>query len=517
MQIAPAGASMFPLRVAAIDVGSNAIRLLAAEFIAPDMYTPLEEERVPVRLGHEVFLSGKLADEAMDAAVGALRAFRNRILALNVHRYRAVATSAVRESRNGPEFVQRVQREADVHLEPITGSEEARLVHFAVRSRIPMTSGSWVLVDLGGGSVEVTLAEAGEAVWSESHTMGSVRLLEELQESGGDLKRFERLLTEYTNTLQLPPAARRGEIAGFISTGGNIETLARLGGAATRGDGVSVLETADLRKTIKLLAALSPRQRMDKLGLREDRADVILPAAMVYERLASIVGAEQILVPHIGVKEGVLLDLVDDLARHQAHETRKEQQAYNGALALGRRYQFDEPHAVQVARIATSLFEQLEDLHKLGEEDHRILTVAALLHDIGAFVSNSKHHKHSLYLISESEIPGFSPEEMLLAANVARYHRKAHPSPQHEAFAKLSGDEQERVRKMAAFLRIADALDREHVQGVEQVRTKTKDSTLRLKVKGKGDLLLEYWALERKADLFEKLFALKVEMQREDA
>jgi exopolyphosphatase/guanosine-5'-triphosphate,3'-diphosphate pyrophosphatase len=504
---------MFPLRAASIDVGSNAIRLLVAEFLTPDAYKTIEEERVPVRLGHEVFLSGQLDAKTMDAAVGALRAFRNRVQALEVHRYRAVATSAVRESRNGRDFVERVQREADIHLEPITGSEEARLVNAAVRSRIPMESDAWVLVDLGGGSVEVSLVEDGESVWSESHTMGSVRLLEELQESGGDLKRFERLLTEYTNTLRMPKTARRGEIAGFAATGGNIETLARLGNAPSRGDGVSVLETAELRRKIKLLASLSPRQRTQKLGLRPDRADVILPAAMVYERLASLVGAKEILVPHVGLKEGVLLDLVEDLATHQAHEDRKEQEAFTGALALGRRYQFDEPHAVHVAHLAASLFEQLEELHQLGEEDHRILTVAALLHDMGAFVSHSKHHKHSLYLISESEIPGFSPAEMLLAANVARYHRKAHPAPQHDTFAKLDEKEQERVRRMSALLRIADALDREHLQRVEQVRARVKDGALRLKLEGTGDLLLERWALERKADLFEKLFDLKVEVQ----
>jgi exopolyphosphatase/guanosine-5'-triphosphate,3'-diphosphate pyrophosphatase len=183
---------------------------------------------------------------------------------------------------------------------------------------------------------------------------------------------------------------------------------------------------------------------------------------------------------------------------------------------MGRRYQFDEPHAVHVAQLAASLFEQLEELHELGEEDHRILTVAALLHDIGAFVGHSKHHKHSLYLISESEIPGFSPEEMLLAANVARYHRKAHPGPQHDMFAKLDERKQERVRRMSALLRIADALDREHLQGVERVRAKVKDGTLRLRLEGTGDLLLERWALERKADLFETLFDLKVDAQREE-
>ena len=296
-----------------------------------------------------------------------------------------------------------------------------------------------------------------------------------------------------------------------------MEALAKLTGAKPQSDGVSAVPLQDLRRIAAVLSMLSPRQRMEKFGLREDRADVILPAAMVYERLAGMTGAREILVPHIGLKEGVLLDLVDDLTTHGEHETRREQQAYASALTLGRRYQFDEPHAVQVTRLAVSLFEQLEDVHGLGEADHRILTAAALLHDIGSFVSYKKHHKHSLYLISNSELPGFSPEEILLTANVARYHRKSHPMPHHEGFTRLGEEEQDRVRGMAALLRIADALDREHIQGVESVQASARKGKLRLTLSGTGDLLLEQWALEQKADLFEKLYALKVEVQREAA
>ena len=508
---------MFRLRAASVDVGSNAIRFLAGEFLAADVYKTLEEQRVPVRLGHEVFISGRLDREATDAAVGALRSFGKRMEVLGIEHYRAVATSAVRESKNGSDFVERVQRDAAIRLEPITGSEEARLVYFAVRHRIPMTSGDWILADLGGGSVEVSLVGASGIQWSESHTMGSVRLLEALHGSGGDLARIQQLLTEYTATLQIPESARQGDIAGFVATGGNMEALARLTGATPRPDGVSAVPVQDLRRIIAVLSMLSPRQRMEKFGLREDRADVILPAAMVYERLAGVTGAREILVPHIGLKEGVLLDLVDDLATHGAHEVRREQQAYASALTLGRRYQFDEPHAVQVARLAVSLFEQLEELHGLGEADHRILTAAALLHDIGSFVSHRKHHKHSLYLISNSELPGFSPDEILLAANVARYHRKSHPMPHHESFVRLGEEEQSRVTRMAALLRIADALDREHIQGVESVGATARKGKLRLTLRGTGDLLLEQWALEQKADLFEKLFDLKIEVQRKEA
>lgn len=506
-------AASFPLRVASVDVGSNAIRFVAAEFTGPASYSVLHEKRVGVRLGHDVFLTGKLAPEAMDAAVGALARFRGWMERLGIEHYRATATSAVRESRNGREFVRRVRDEAGLELEVITGYEEAQLVYEAVKSRIPMGRDKWILVDLGGGSVEVSLADEAGILWSESHTMGSVRLLEELSGSGDEPGRFQRLLREYAATLQIPAAAQHWNPAGMIATGGNIEALAKLAGTPPEKGGASgLLPVSALRETITLLARLSFRERVEELGLREDRADVILPAAMVYERLAGLAGVEVIHVPGVGVKNGLLLDLVEDLTTHQEWEDRRERHVVEGALALGRRYLFDEAHAVHVARLAGSLFEQLRELHGLGSADRRVLLAAAVLHDVGAYVGRKRHHKHSLYLISQSELPGFGPEEIWLVANVARYHRKGEPTPDHDSFARLSPEERERVTRMAALLRLADALDREHLQNVEAVRARVEKGRLVLEAEGTGDLLLERWALRQKAELFARVFEMEVRL-----
>ena len=504
-----ADAVKFPLRVAAVDVGSNAIRFLAAEFATLADYAVLAEERVSVRLGHDVFLTGRLAPEAMDAAVAAFGRFRQQMEALGVDHYRAAATSATRESRNGAEFVERIRRETGIEVEVITGSEEARLVYMAIASRVPLGDSKWISVDLGGGSVEVSLVDSTGILWSESHVMGSVRLLEELSGSGDEPGRFQRLLREYAATLQIPVIAQQWNPAGVIATGGNIEALARLTAAPARGKS-AVIPLSDLRGAIELLSRLSYRQRVEQLGLREDRADVILPAAMVYERVAAVSGAEEIIVPGVGLKDGVLIDLVEDVATHQAHEDRKDRQAVAGAVALGRRYMFDEAHALHVARLAGSLFDQLARVHRLDAADRRMLLAAAVLHDIGAFVGYKKHHKHSLYLISQSEIPEFTPREIDIIANVARYHRKGVPADHHEAFTRLPDEDRERVVRLASLLRIADALDREHVQAVASVRAKAGKARLTLEVEGTGDLLLERWALPRKANLFTDAFGLEV-------
>ncbi|HEX6037948.1 Ppx/GppA phosphatase family protein [Longimicrobium sp.] len=502
----------FPVRAGGIDVGSNAIRFLAAEFTSPTDYRVLAETRAPVRLGHEVFLSGKLARETMEAAVEAIAGFRLQMHELGIEHYRAVATSATRESRNGEEFVGRVRRETGIDLEVITGTEEARLVYEAVRAAVPFGKRKWLLVDLGGGSVEVSLVDATDILWSESHTMGSVRLLEELAGSSEDPGRFQRLLEEYAATLRIPVIAKQWNPAGLAATGGNIEALARLIGAEPGRGRVARIPLKELRNAIAKLSSLSYRQRVEQLGLREDRADVILPAAMVYERVASLVGVDEILVPAVGLKDGVLVDLVDDLTTHEAHEVRKEKQALAGAIALGQRYQFEQDHAEHVARMAGSLFDQLQKVHKLDAADRRMLLAASILHDIGIFIGHKKHHKHSLYIISQSEVPEFTQREIDIIANVARYHRKGVPAVHHETFTRLASEDRERVVKLASLLRLADALDREHLQNVRTVRASAGKGRLTLEVDADGDLLLEKWALRRKGGLFTDTFGLEVEI-----
>jgi exopolyphosphatase/guanosine-5'-triphosphate,3'-diphosphate pyrophosphatase len=502
----------FPLRVACVDMGSNAIRFLAAEFGEGGEFTSLSAERRPVRLGHSVFLSGVLDSQAMDQAVAALVDFKGSMDAFKIRHYRAVATSAVRESKNGRGFVKRVNDETGLELEVISGSEEARLVHLAVAKRIPLGSRKWLLVDLGGGSVEVSLVDEHGAYWSESHTMGSVRLLEELTGAGADPGRFRRLLAEYISVLKVPAMADGQQVSGYIATGGNIEALAKLAGFEDE-IGVTRLPIDTLRSLIEQLARLSYRQRVDELGLRDDRADVILPAAMVYERLAELCNANEILVPHVGIKEGVLDDIVDQLTRRSDHEDRQEREILNGAAALGRRYLVDEKHARHVASLATSLFDQLKPLHGLSSADRKILLAAAMLCNIGQFVSYKGHHKHSLYLLSYSELPNFSQNEMLMVANVARYHRKSHPQPHHYAFAALSPEEQERVTKLASILRIADSLDREHTQRVTGVNAMITDEEVSLWLDGTAGLLLEGWTLKQKADLFSQLFGRTISLR----
>lgn len=299
----------YPLRVAAVDIGSNAIRFTAAEFLDPSERVELEARRVPVRLGHSAYLTGLLDPQNIEAAVEALASFGRRIDALGIRDVRVVATSAVRESRNGAELVERVLRASGLRIETITGEEEARLVWLAVRDRFPL-EGRWILADLGGGSLEVSVVRRSGIEWSESHPLGTVRLLEELGGTDpGSGDRLRALLARHSSTLRLPVLDDEG-LAGLIATGGNIEALAKLAGAERDVRGVGRLPLSGLDALNRRLAELTYRQRVRKLGLREDRADVIVPAGRIYARVAELSGATEIVVPNVGVKDGVLMDLV---------------------------------------------------------------------------------------------------------------------------------------------------------------------------------------------------------------
>jgi exopolyphosphatase/guanosine-5'-triphosphate,3'-diphosphate pyrophosphatase len=496
----------YPYRVGCVDAGSNALRFLAAEFSGPTEFETLAYQRVPVRLGHQVFLTGRLAQHAMDGAVEAFASFSDQMKKLDLKAFRAVATSATREAKNGMELVQRLKNETGIELEMISGSEEARLVHLAVASRLDLTGGQWILTDLGGGSVEVSLVDDMGMLWSESHTMGSVRILEELSQNTSDPGGFEHLLSDYVSTLRIPSPAQYWAPSGFVATGGNIEALAGLAGAEPNGEGMARLSTADLRSVIDLLSRLSFHERINQLGLREDRADVILPAALVYHHLARMAGADEVLVPGVGVKEGIVLDLVQDMVSHATHEVRKEEQLTKAAISFGRRFMFDEAHGLHVAKLSLSIFDQLQELHKLKAEDRRLLLAASILHEIGAFIGFKRHHKHTLYLLSNSELPGLSPAQMLIVANIARYHRKNIPRKHHAEFMQLSTADQERTTILAAILRVTNALDKSHFQKVQDIAVDVKKNEILLRLDGEGDMLLERWAVSRRKALFSKVF-----------
>lgn len=503
-------------RFGAIDVGSNAMRLRVVEAHSPEQVREVASERAPVRLGHDVFLTGRLAPAALAEAVDALRSFKEVMRAHNVEGYRAVATSAVREAHNADLLVERAQREAGIHLEVIEGVEEARLVVMAVQSAVSIGDRRALLVDIGGGSVELTLLAKGAPHTSISLPMGTVRLHEAFLDPDEPVTEARRaLLTEYIErSLHEAPWLPGCAPDLVIATGGNCEAISDLAATATDdGEGIDVDEMRALRDA---MSEDDTRRRRERWGLRGDRADVIVPALFVLSAVAEAVSAKAITVPGVGLKDGILRELID--RSFSVWDARGEQAEVEAeAVHLGRKYRFDERHALHVAELASSLFDQLADVHRMPPEEKRQLRLAALLHDIGDFVGFEAHHKHSHYLITQADLMGLSPTAREVVANIARYHRKALPDLSHPPYRRLERKARTTVRRLAAMLRVADAFDREHEQKVRELAVRITPGRIAVRaIANQGadgstpDLALERWTAQRKADLMSEEFQCEV-------
>lgn len=496
--------------IAAIDVGSNGIRLAIGMANGTEPPTVLENIRESVRLGQDVFTKGSISEETLDKAVESFKKFRAIIDQHAVTNIKAVATSAAREAMNREIFCDRIMQATGIEITTINAEEEARLIHLGIASKIPLKNKLAMLIDIGGGSVEITLAEGDTIIATESFRMGAVRLLQVLEEKKHGEKRFNQLVREYVESSHKRIKKELGgkKIDVCVGTGGNIEALGDLRKELLKKDRNTVVSLEDLEVLSKKLIGMTYEARIQELQLRPDRADVIVPASMVLHKIVKQAGVEEVEVPHIGLKDGILIDIVENLygTSKQAHRD----QVTASAMAIGRKYSFDEQHGTTVVRLAGKLFDDTRMLHNLNGEYRLLLEVSALLHDIGQFINTTGHHKHTQYLLTANPVIGLTPSEMVIVANVARYHRKSLPKPQHDTYSALSSKDKVVVSKLASILRVADALDNEHASKVADIAVEYKKPKLTLKLTGEGDMLLERWAVARKSGLFEEVFSTKI-------
>lgn len=517
-------------RFAALDLGSNALRLRIVEAqqagvpsreqleLLPDSPNTMREVhslRAPVRLGSEVFVTGRLAASSIGQACQALREFRAAMDAAKVDAYRATATSAVREAQNRATLVERARREAGIELEIIEGVEEARLIQLAVVRRLGLSDKRVLLVDVGGGSTELTYLDRGRNAFAMSLPVGTVRLLETYLRGAKTVDRTrQKLLVEGVDRAlaEAVPHLKKVPFELVVGTGGSIDTLADLcrleGGFGGHPRAVDMLAA---RKLLDKLFGMTVEQRREAYGLRPDRADTIVPATSIFVRVAELFKAPAMVAPGVGLKEGILEELVDKHFDRWDKES-ETRTVIDACIRLGNRYGFDQAHGELVASFATSLFDDMAEVHQLGERERLILRAAAVLHDVGDYVRYDGHHKHSFYLIAHSDIMGLTQDERSLVANIARYHRKSPPDPSHPNFRDLDKDARSKVRSLAAILRIADALDREHLGKVQGVHAEIDEDRRRLvlHVAGDEERELEEWTVRAKSEMLRDVFDLEV-------
>ena len=513
------------MRIAALDVGSNSFHLIVVQVTATGHFEVLDRAKEMVRLGEGSLRSGIIPPEVFRRGLDALASLRRLADRHQPDALVAVATSAVREAQNGGEFVRAARDEVGVDIQVVRGQEEARLIYLGARGSLNLDGLRTVLFDLGGGSMEVILADARELYFTDSLKLGVIRMSEEWGASDPPTAREISALREKVRRVMEPVIARvRAMGFDFVSmSSGTASALASMisHDEEDRDSGVRKLTTKALAEAERKLATLTHEERTQLPGVDARRADTILAGAIVLRTALELTGAEEATVCEAALREGIVADyivthrpgilLVDefpDLRRRSVME-------------LARRCHFDEPHAQHVARLALSLFDQTRDLHGLGEVDEELLEFSALLHDIGFYISPSGHHKHAQYLIETADMVGFSRDEVEIMALAARYHRKAEPPSKrakralrrrHAAFGKLARRARRRVRYLAALLRIADALDRTHGRLIRAVRCQLRRKTIELRVEVEGDPELELWAARRKGDLLESLTGLRLRL-----
>ncbi|TWT94792.1 Exopolyphosphatase [Botrimarina colliarenosi] len=512
------GAPVSNDRLAAVDIGSNSVRIVVARAVDTG-YQVLDEERENTRLAASLATTGELCPDTMAATIAALRNFVTMAQGYGVASIRAIATSAVRDATNGRAFCDRIQQEVGLKVEVISPREEGRLSFLSVARAFDVSDKPVAVADIGGGSTEIVLAAAGVVEEVYATRLGAVRVAEACGITGvcsGDLlnrakRHIDEVLRRHARKPPLTPAMLYG--AGGTFTALAWMMLAREGvteDATARGYRVN---RADLNHLVADLARMTLEERSKVSGLNPRRADIIMAGLLVIDRILKHFRINEVQVHTGGVRDGLLLTMVEEslVGTHPLTATERRDAVERFAERCGA----DLPHARHVARLSSRLLEELsehlEPSLSLRPSDKTLVETAALLANVGYLVNFDGHHKHSYHLIINSDLPGFERDDLRVVANVARYHRGARPKQKHKPFAALGVEDQDRVAKMAAILRVALALDRTHQQQVSDLSVEVTKSTVQIAVSSTGDAEVDLWAARRKVDLFERVFGRQVE------
>lgn len=507
------------VRIAAIDIGSNSIRQIIAD-VAPDgTIRVVDEMKAAPRLGAGVSRTGRLQDSAMRDALDALARMAILSKQMGVMRADAVATSAVRDAENGTEFISAVRDVTGIRVRILEGDEEARLSYNSALAHFDLGTGRAVVMDIGGGSLELTLSAAGLIDGLISLPFGAIRLTEEFLEATPSRASLRALRQHVRRTLRAQLSRKAWHSAQVIGSGGTFTNLAGIilsRHGIARGHGVhgTIVTRAELEHVLDLLLDMSPSERLALPGLNPGRADIIIAGLAVAAEVLARLDTRELTVSAYGIREGLLLE-----AAHVTPVIADRGAARERSVAqLAQRSHYDAPHSQQVQRLALQLFDALAARLHLTSEDRQLLSDAALLHDIGYHIHFDDHHKHSYHLIIHADLLGMTPAERVMVANIARYHRGAPPRKSHRAYAALDRVMRRRIARLAAILRVADGMDRGHACAVDHLTVQvTSDQARIVAVPVPGaNLRLDVWGSARKAELLEAVLGVPVEISAAD-
>jgi exopolyphosphatase/guanosine-5'-triphosphate,3'-diphosphate pyrophosphatase len=503
-----------PVHIAAIDAGSNAVRLSIVRAYSALDIEPLHNERYPLRLGEGVFVRNRFSEDIFKKATKAFRHFRDCMNEFGVTHYRAVATSASREAANRKAFVKQIQQKSGIRLEVISALEESRLGREAVFAGLGPDSQVRCIADLGGGSLEVSVLQDHTVLQTAQLPVGTVRLMTTLNLHGGLRAAQAEQVRRYLRALLESKLSSRPNLADglTVALGGNAETLANVA-PGPRHHGIPTLELSLLRERLPELLPMDIRDRMKAYGVRRDRADVMGIAAVIFVTLGRYLNVRTLAVPAVGVREGVIHEIARQaFSRKEPHRyTATARQLLAGARSFSRRLERDQRHAEHVRELSLQLFDQLQPVHHLPDDARVVLEAAALLHDVGHSVSHKGHHKHGEYLVMNGDIAGLDGRERALAAAVVRYHnRKAEPAGHHISYAALNNSDRRLARRLASLVRIAEGLDHSHRERIGRIRAAFQRGAVGLQLEARGDASEDIRDANRSSELFEKEFRTRL-------
>jgi exopolyphosphatase/guanosine-5'-triphosphate,3'-diphosphate pyrophosphatase len=499
-----------PVHIAAIDAGSNAVRLSIARAYSALDVEPLVNERFPLRLGEGVFVRHRFSEETLKKGVKAFRHLKEIMDEYGVTKYRAVATSASREALNSGTLVHRVKLATGIRLEVISAKEESRLGREAAIAALGPESQPHCVADLGGGSLEINILRDHAVLQSAQLPIGTVRLMTTLGIPGVIRPAQAEQVRRYVRALLESRLPNRPNLADQIAValGGNAETLSNVAPGPRR-EGLPTLEISLLRERLPDILERDLRDRMEAYGVRRDRADVMGIAAIIFVTLGRYLNIRHFLIPTVGIREGLLQEIARDaFSRKEPHRYNVQaRQLLLGTRSFGRRLEYDQQHAEHVRELCLMLFDQLQPLHHLPPQARVQLEAGALLHDVGHRVSHRGHHKHGEYLALNGDIPGLEDRDRHIVAAIVRYHnRKSTPDADHPAYSTLNNTDKRIARRLASILRIAEGLDHSHRQRVQDLHATFQRGAVSIQVRSRGDAAEDIRDAERSSDLFEAEF-----------
>jgi exopolyphosphatase/guanosine-5'-triphosphate,3'-diphosphate pyrophosphatase len=512
------------VRLAAIDIGTNSIHMIVVRVREDLSFEVVDREKAMVRLGAGGLDGKALTAEATSGALRALTTFKRIADSHKVDTILAAATSATREAPNGGEFLARIESQTGIRPRVIAGQEEARLIHMAATYGVNVGASRAVVIDIGGGSVELTLGDAASLRLARSVKLGVIRLTQAYVKSDPLSGRDERRLAKHVRQ-NIDNICKQIVAAGFdrvIGTSGTIMSLGTMAVAAARGAVPTELRNLrvpakHIRRLRRQVVELDDKERLALPGLDPRRADLTVAGAVLLDTILQRLGADDLTLCDLALREGLVLDYI---RRHQKEIVHIEQipdVRRRSVLELAERCNYHADHARHIVNLSLALFDQTRALHGLADREREWLEYAALMHDIGSHISFGRHHRHSYYLITNGDLRGFQPEEIEIMALVARYHRRSTPKPEHEEYARLPNNRRRTVRILSAILRVAENLDRSHSQVISGLAVRTKKDTIRLELTASGDAELEMWATGRHVQPFEQVVGRPVKLALSEA